>query len=359
MVSFHRWIRIRILAMAALLPGLLLGCPKPIFSPGGLLDLSGVLRSLDVTLTNVTSDGDRWIATLDALVRDLQGQGLTQAANHVRDILQNGIARVGVEYRCNVDYTATRIRQGLRALRAAIEHAQGDAVPPPEEYQPLVCSASPDRVAWQEAPQSISLAGYDFSRQSLSVAIVEPSGQEIDISFALTQSSPYQIMVNLSGSGAAFPRACAKIVVRWQGTAISEVSCLTDCPPAPPPIVIPPDEKIIINETHTCTDSMLTGCRFDRHVDQACPDGYFRVDPFEVTRVAGRGKGHCGEGDPNTPGPYGSHWQSPNPSDCSIHEHIGLSGGTFNGYLTCHYVVTARRPEQVIPRPAPVVGWCR
>ena len=51
--------------------------------------------------------------------------------------------------------------------------------------------------------------------------------------------------------------------------------------------------------------------------------------------------------------------QSADPHDCSIREHIGLQGSTFNGFQTCRFVVTAIKPQEVITHPAPQVGWCR
>lgn len=326
--------------------------------PGGLLDTTPITGRIDTALTNITTNGDTWVATLQSLVHDLQGQGLTSAATYVQDILQNGIARVGVEYRCNVDFTAERIRRGLTALKDAIIAAGNrDATPANADYPPFVCSASPDRVSWKEAPQVISLAGYDFSRTTMTAAIVDRGGAERDISPALTFSSPYQAGINLSSAGANFPQDCSKIVVRWQGKVISDVPCLVDCPSPPPPIIVPGDEKIVFDETRKCTDSFLTGCRLDDDRGQACPNGYLRVEPFEVSKVAGNGEGHCGEGDPNATGPYSSHWQTSDPTDCSIHEHIGLKG-TLNGYASCRWIVKARRPEKVIPQPAPVIGWC-
>lgn len=358
--GFMRWgqkltVSVVVIAVAAELRGC--NPDRTSFPHVGPFDLSGILASIDNTITNVSTKGDTWVATLGVLVSDLQNQGLTQAAAYVRNTLQEGIARAGVEYRCDVDFTANRIRRGLEALKSALLVSHGDAVPGPGSYQPLVCSATPDKVSWQEAPQAVSLTGYDFVKEDLSVALVEQVGVETDVTTALTQSSPYEIAINLSGAGASFPRPCSSIAVRWRGTTISEVPCLTDCPPAPPPIVIPGERKAVLDETHQCTDSVLTGCRFDRFAGNVCPDGFVRAQ-FEITKVAGKGPGHCGEGDPNVPGRFASHWQSADPADCSVHEHIGLTGG-YQHFATCRFVVWAERPEKVVPRPAPEVGWCR
>ena len=116
----------------------------------------------------------------------------------------------------------------------------------------------------------------------------------------------------------------------------------------------------LTNETQTCTDAVLTGCRFDRDTGSACPNGYFRKE-LQVSKVVGSNNGadgHCGEGDVNSTNQFATHWQSASTSDCAIHEHIGLKGG-FQHFQTCRYVVIAERPEQRIPQPAPAVGWCR
>lgn len=344
--------------LTALAGSTVLSCGGPILNPGGPLDVSPILDRLDNTTTNISSDATRWVATLDALVQDLTTRGFTQAASYVRDTLQNGIARVGIEYRCNVDFTAARVKAGLKAIRDAIATLGKDTTPK-VEFPSFVCTATPDRIAWPEAPQAIALAGYDFNRDAIKVAVVDRNGQESDITSAMTQSSPYQLLVNLSGAGAAFPRSCTRVVVRWKGNVLSEVPCLTDCPVGPGPVIIPAESKVVLSETHICGDSALTGCRFDRFTQVACPNGFFRVEPFEVTRVAGKGTGNCGEGDQNSPSSFRTHWQSTSKSDCSIHMHIGLEGGTWGGSQTCRFVVTAVKPEQVIPRPSTPVGWCK
>lgn len=334
-------------------------CPNmgPLVGPGGMIDTAEIGRQIDRTITNISTDTTRWGAELDGLARYLVDQKLTQAATFVRDSLQDGIARVGVEFRCNVDFTAQRVRQGLKALKDAILSAGSDATST-VEFPPFVCTATPPHIKWDEAPQSISLAGYDFHPSGIKVTVIGRGGQQTDISTALTQPSPYQLILNLSGAGAGFPRDCARVELRWKGAAISTLSCLTDCPPGQPPTVIPAQTRIVLDETHTCGDSVLTGCRFDRDAGGACPNGFFRLSSFEVTKVAGKGSGNCGEGSQNPSGGNNTHWQSSNTSDCSIHEHIGLSGGTLNGFWTCRYIVTARKPEQVITHPPPQVGWC-
>lgn len=339
-------------------------CPIPPIGPGGILDLSNILGKIDTTITNVSSDVDRWAATLGVLVSDLQGQGLTQAATYVRDTLQNGIARVGVEFRCNLDFTTNRVRQGLKALRDAITLAKGDATVS-QEFDAFVCSATPDRISWREAPEAIALAGYDFKRENITAAAIDSDGNERDISFAINQASPYQLVVNLSSSGAAFPRACSKIKVRSRGSQISEIPCLVDCPPPPPPIVVPAKEVTLTNETQQCSDPTgFVGCRVDLDRGGACPDGFFRIEPFEVTRGASRGTTNCGDngsGDwQNSPSPAGTYWQSSDKRDCAIHEHIGVGTWAFNNvFQTCRYVVRALRPEQITPVPGTPIGWCR
>lgn len=333
-------------------------CPGSAFAPGGVLDPAPILNRIDLTLTNVSTDTSHWIAELQSLVSYLSNQGLTQAATYVRDTLQNGIARVGVEFRCNVDFTSQRLKQGLAALRDAFDKRRGDTSVA-TSFPPFVCTATPDHVAWKESPQVINLAGYDFHREAMSVVVVGRSGQISDISATATQPSPYQFLINLSGSGAAFPRDCARIEVRWQNSALSTVPCLTDCPPPPPPTIIPPVTQVVIDQTRQCVDSVFTGCRLDEFFTQPCPNEFLRVDPFEVTRLSGKGPGNCGEGDQNELTHLGTTWQSSNPHDCSIHMHIGLQGGTFQGFRNCHYVVSATKPEQVIRHPAPQVGWCR
>jgi hypothetical protein len=343
-----------------------LGCPCggtdcSVTGPGGLLDLSPVLNRLDLAATNIGSDGDRWVGELDSLARYLVDNKLPEAATYIRDTLQNGIARVGVEFRCNVDFTARRVRQGIQALRDAIASAKKDTAAS-ATFDPFVCTATPDHVAWAEAPQVVNFAGYDFRSELMSIVVVGRDGAPREITSSATQPSPYQFQVNLSGAGAGFPRDCARIEVRSRGTTISSVPCLTDCPPPPPPTVIPAKTVVMTQDTRTCNDAVLTGCRADWYTQLACPNGYVRVEPFEVSRVAGRGNGNCGEdgGDyQHRPGTYATHWQSADPHDCSIHEHIGLQGGTFNGFQTCRFVVTAIKPQEVIPHPAPQVGWCR
>ena len=329
----------------------------PIVGPGGAIDTAAIGRQIDTTITNISTDATRWSTELQGLVTYLTDQKLPQAATFVRDSLQDGIARVGIEFRCNIDFTAQRVKQGLKALKDAILSAGQDTTSS-TQFPPFVCTATPPDIKWVEAPQAISLAGYDFHPTGIAVTLIRRNGQATDITTALTQPSPYQLTLNLSGAGAAFPRDCARVELRWQGTAISTLSCLTDCPPGRPPDVIPADDKIVLDETHTCGDSALTGCRYDHDAGGACPNGYFRVPPIGGGKVSGKGSGNCGEGDQSPSGQSSTHWQSNNTADCAIHEHIGLSGGTLGGFWTCRYIVTARKPEQIITHPPPQVGWC-
>jgi hypothetical protein len=324
---------------------------------GGLVDTTEIGRQIDRTITNISTDTTRWSAELDGLARYLVDQKFTEAATFVRDSLEDGIARVGVEFRCNVDFTVRRVRQGLEALKEAILSLGGDTTST-TTFPPFVCTATPPDIKWVEAPQAISLAGYDFHPTGITVTVIGRAGQTTDITAALTQPSPYQLILNLTGAGATFPRDCARVELRAQGSLISTLACLTDCPPGEPPTIIPAESRIVWDETRTCGDSVLTGCTFNSDVGGTCPTGYFRVTPIEVTKVDGNGSGNCGEGDQNAADPHVTHWQSANPADCSIHEHIGLAGGTFHGFWTCRYIVTALKPEQVINHPPPQVGWC-
>ncbi len=354
--SIHTRSLLQLVAMASLASATCgANCIGPIDNRVG----DAVVR-LDTAITNLGTSGDRWMAELQALAGDLQHQGLTSAAAYVRDTVQNSIARVGIEYRCNVDFTLQRIRGSLVALRDAIRAVGGhDATPQPQPAKPFVCSVTPDRVSWKEATASLSFAGFDLSRGELTAVVVAPDQRVRNITSALTQSSPYQLVLNLSSAGAGFPLPCQHIELRLpSGAALSQVSCVEDCPPAPAPIVVPADEKIVLDRTLTCTDSFLTGCRLDQSIGSKCPDGYQRKAPFDVGMVSSKGAGNCGEGNQDPGSGLTSHWQSGNADDCAINAHIGVSGG-LNHQRTCRFIVRARRPEQTIPRPRPIVGWCR
>lgn len=328
-------------------------------TPGGCpVDLSGAVAAINNGIASITRAGDSWVAALDALHRDLIARDLPIAAGYVRDILEDGVAKVGLELRCDVDFAAQRIRSGLSDLKDAIVGAKKDARPT-REYPPTVCFPRPDSIAWTLAPQAVAFSGYDFPMTGMTASVVTLNGQVEDVTGALTMQSKYELTLNLSPSGANFPRSCSRVVLGWHGTQVSAVPCLTACPPAPPPRVTPGfhGQQPF---TERVTDVLLTGNKLEKDENFDCPDGSHRT-ALVVTRVSSKGRGNCGEsGDAsyNNRSPGLTFWQSDDVNNCRFHVHAGIEAGLGN-FQQCSYVVQYAKDDVVEQLPAPVVGWCR
>lgn len=341
---------------------MLLGCPKSIVCTtpdcqGGLIDLTGAIKALDDGIVNITNSGDAWVATLDQISRDLVDRGLPTAAGYVRDVLETGIAKVGLEFSCRVDFTADRIRKGLSDLKQALLNLNKDASPA-VAYPPTVCSTIPDGVRWIEATQSVIFSGYDLSTADTTAVVIAADGSSSDVTPFLTKQSQYQMTVNLSPSGAAFPRSCREIVLNWHGNPVSSIPCLTACPPAPPPIVVPGfsgQEEFFLQ----VEDSFLTGGKKESDFLFTCPPGSHRTELI-VQRVSSKGRGNCGEsgdGTYNDRRPGHTYWLTDEPNDCRFHGHAGIEAGLRN-FQKCSYIVRYVKDPETRPRPAPTVGWC-
>ena len=92
--------------------------------------LQNATNAIDYGIVSITTQSDLWRAQLGGLADQLLRSGMVQAAAFVRNTMFDGIARVGVEYRCDADYTSRRIREGLQELKGALLRTGGDAVPP-------------------------------------------------------------------------------------------------------------------------------------------------------------------------------------------------------------------------------------
>ncbi len=346
----------------ALAISLVSGCPCDQIKKANS-NFDNAIDSVNDAITALTDQSDLWRAEIDHLADQLLNAGMTKAAAYVRNTISDGIAIVGIQYQCEVDYTARRIKDALVDVRQAIVAAHGDATPAQTQRPAFVCSITPREIAWQEAPSSLVFHGFDFQPANVSATIEESAGAETDVSTALTWNTAYEVTLNLSDSGARFPRSCVRLKLYSGGHMVSAVACTTSCPEAPPPTIIPAHRQMAQITTNDKCDGPgrgSMGCKFDDNYTRPCTDGYFREEPIEVHVTGGRGRRHCGDSADQRPSSSGTNtrWLSDNPTDCSFHGHAGVTAG-YRHYVTCQWIVWEQRPEQKIEHPRPVVGWCK
>lgn len=208
---------------------------------------------LDKAIATLESESADWRTVLEGTRDQLVDEAQSTIRNEVSNTLTRAVAASGAEFRCNVDFVRTRVRQDLTRIRAKLLRQ------PVPEKEPALCvvipvavdaSLVPDRLKWLE------FYGYDFDAASVQV-ILQDGSQYLDVSQHLDKPTHYHMTLNLGRNGVQLSPDSTRFILKWKNQQISSITI------SQPPSVEPE----------------LPPCFWTGHVSEEtepmyCPSGY-------------------------------------------------------------------------------------
>jgi hypothetical protein len=192
---------------------------------------SKTLATLDKAINTLQGESTNWRKVLQETQENLVDEANSSIRNEITNLMENGIATVGIEGRCDADFIRNRTRQELVRTRNKLAQNLGVALLPENSLEPVVCHAVPSPINLGLPPESRLVAkwtGYDLDKSKVRVLLLN-GNEEIDVTSKLDQSSNYLFTLNLSpANGVGFSRQSNKILVKTvqEGKLISEVNVI-------------------------------------------------------------------------------------------------------------------------------------
>jgi hypothetical protein len=186
-----------------------------------------------------------WERILGKLVRDL-GSEARDVAREVNMLLMDSVAYVGVEFRCNVDFIGTRVKEYLTYMRDKLLH---HPTSPPE---PWVCHFNPGTLTliwnpqlnrWDPQQPIVNITGFNFAYSGLpKVDILNASNVVVGPSNVTPAfQSAYVLQLNFQTEEFTNFQSGYRFALRWQGPRDPNmISVQTVLPPEPTPTPVPP-----------------------------------------------------------------------------------------------------------------------
>lgn len=181
----------------ALIPllGLLAGCPPPPPPP-----VDHTLDLLQQLADTVNLESAAWREQVDVAREELIRNGRQAIANDLDNVVQRGIAALGAEFRCDVDFLRNRVSDDIEGIMAALTGGT------PPAAAPVLCKQVPEIIDLNQPPASltrVSLFGYDLKRASdgasqLQLRALRANGGTVRLNDWLALSSHYQGVIAIS-----------------------------------------------------------------------------------------------------------------------------------------------------------------
>jgi hypothetical protein len=288
----------------------------PLLIVGVTIVLSGcpnveqVEADLQAAITQLDSQSASWQVTLQSLETKLVQDGDLTLSNQVTQLMENGIATVGTEIRCDANFIGSQMEIGLLQMLSSID----PSVKAPA-FVPAICQVVPSTVDMNDPPDVINFYGYNFNVAGANMNLAfEHDGTVADVTSYLTLVTPYLATANISQTN-GIP-LCGEqnrtLLFQSGSTELSTVSFVAKtCPQGayqagPPAQPLPgyPHEYSIGPNLFGATSNFVAG--------SPCMGGFARVDPPQFSNLGGNGD--CT-----------ASWASSSNTDCSVNIHMGVS----------------------------------
>jgi len=174
-----------------------------------------ITRSIDNAVDALNQNSSEWQDIMNQLLAQLQGiddqlAGLIEV--EVQNLLDHGVAVIGTEFRCNVDFIGNRMRDALIRLKNEYLH-QNVAVDPLKPYICQVVPASVDRILIPDDLDMLEFFGYDFDLKDVKLYVEESNGGRINVSEFLVKPTHYHMTVSLGPDGVQLTSQSNKLVL--------------------------------------------------------------------------------------------------------------------------------------------------
>ena len=184
------------------------------------------IAALDRGINELGVASANWQDIMNKVIEELPDEVQSTITNEVSNLLQRGVAAVGAEFRCNVDFLRIRMRQGLQHIKAKL---LGTELPPVEPHLCQLVPSAIDMSLEQNRRNKIEFFGYDFDATSVQVLLDNGSG-EVDITRHLDRPTHYAMTLNLGSSGVQLNAQSKRIILRWNGRNISTMAVIQPAP---------------------------------------------------------------------------------------------------------------------------------
>jgi hypothetical protein len=224
----HLHICVRVLLAAPLLIGLVGGCGLGSKLGGFQETGQDAVAALDRAIDALERNSAAWQSVLQNTTKELAGEAQSTIRNEVADVLNRSVAAAGTEFRCDLDFIGTRVRQALIRIRARL---LGQTIPPVE---PALCQVVPAAIDMGLDPSrrnKLEFFGYDFDTSPITVTLHDQSGNTIDVTNSLDRLTHYHMTLNLGLNGVPLTSTSNRITLEWQGKQISSVAIIQPATP--------------------------------------------------------------------------------------------------------------------------------
>jgi len=167
------------------------------------IDTADIVRAINNAIAALNQNSSEWQDIMNGLIADLEGLDSELASLirvEVQDMLNRGIAVLGAEFRCNVDFVGNRMRNALIRIKNK-NFGTDDVVPP---LAPYVCNVDPatvDRFLIPDRLNVLEFFGYDFDLDDVRLYLEEGNGGRQNITNYLDKPTHYHMTVDLSAEG--------------------------------------------------------------------------------------------------------------------------------------------------------------
>lgn len=214
---------LRLSMLALLLPMLINGCNS--VDDAIKLVRDSVSKSIDAldrnsnswksVVTNLSDEVSKLADKLPAERRAIKAD--------LQDVASQAIGTAGSEVKCDVDFMGIRVKEQLKQVLAKFMGT------PVEPLVPRVCLASPVVLSMDLSPADrnrVVFSGFNFDTSLRPTLRLVGSNGNLDVSSALSQTSPYQLVANVASNGVLLDSGSIRLVLEWQGRVLGEIAVL-------------------------------------------------------------------------------------------------------------------------------------
>lgn len=213
---------------------------------------------LDDAITALGQNSADWQKILADTRDKLTDAAQSTVRTEVSQALDRAVATTSTEFRCDVDFLRTRVREDLISIKAKF---LGQQVP---SLQPSLCNVIPSAIDLnldQSRRNILEFYGYNFdTTPPLQLVLENADGSTHDVSQFLAKPTYYHMTVNLGGAGVQLDGNSEKFHLRWQDQELSTLSVLQPTTPVCESKSIDPvPAKISFVPEHTGGDTNFGG----------------------------------------------------------------------------------------------------
>jgi hypothetical protein len=192
------------------------------------INTADIVRAVNNAIDALNQNSSEWQSIMNNLIVELQGIDSELASLirvEVQNLLDRGIAVIGTEFRCNVDFIGNRMRNAL--IRIKNNFLGFNEIVP--DLKPFVCNVVPSTVDRIDIPDSLNVLefyGYDFDLDDITLYVQESNGTRENITDFLDKPTHYQMTVDLSLDGVELTSQHDKFVLVYDFEEISIVKII-------------------------------------------------------------------------------------------------------------------------------------